>query len=458
MSFDTASLCRTLWRWHFYAGLFALPFVLLLAVTGAAYLFKPEIERWEERAFHNLPTDNAVTPGVQTAMALEAFPGARLHSYRLPERPGDAAAIHLALADGNSMRDVFVSPQGAVLGSLDPARRLMELDKRIHGQLLLGKRGSWLVELAASWAIVLVLSGLYLWWPRGQGMAGILWPRLGAGGRTLWRDLHAVTGFWISALVLMLLVTGLPWAGVWGDAFKAVRAEFGWVSGEQDWTLGGEAPPAPDGGLHEGHDHPAMGQRASGAAPPLPVLLEGLDPMVATAAAERLAFPVFVTPPGAPGRFGRPGAMVWSVRSDAQNRPLRTTITYEATTGRELSRQGFADDHPVDRIVGYGIAWHEGQLFGWVNQLVGVLTALGLVTLAVSGFVMWRRRKPAAALGAPPAAAARAHPAGLVAILLVLAAMLPLLALSLLLLWLFERLALPRAPRLAAWLGVPVAR
>src|SRR3546814_2780990 len=99
------------------------------------------------------------------------------------------------------------SPQGEGLGSLAPESRLMELDKRIHGQLLLGKRGSWLVELAASWAIVLMLSGLYLWWPRGRGLAGVVWPRLKSGRQVVWRDLHAVTGFWVSGLALVLLIT-----------------------------------------------------------------------------------------------------------------------------------------------------------------------------------------------------------------------------------------------------------
>src|SRR5690606_8019068 len=210
---------RMIWRWHFYAGLFVIPFVLILAVTGAAYLFKPQVERWEERAFHNLPTSDAATPQRQVDAALAAFPGARFSSYRLPERTGDAVMIHLAMPDGRSMRDVFVSPQGKVLGSIAPDSRLMELDKRIHGQLLLGPRGSWLVELAASWAIVLVLSGLYLWWPRGRGLAGVVWPRLHGGKRIVWRDLHAVTGFWICGLVLVLLVTGLPWTGLWGSAF-----------------------------------------------------------------------------------------------------------------------------------------------------------------------------------------------------------------------------------------------
>ncbi|GAA0728915.1 PepSY-associated TM helix domain-containing protein [Sphingomonas japonica] len=452
LTIDRAAFHRTIWRWHFYAGLFVIPFVLLLAVTGSFYLFKPQVERWEERAFQGLPTTASVGPRAQVDAALAAFPGARFASYRLPERSGDAALVHVALPDGAGMRDVFVAPQGRVLGNIAPDDRLMEIDKRIHGELLLGKRGSWLVELAASWAIVLVLTGLYLWWPRGRGLAGVVWPRLRGGRRVFWRDLHAVTGFWISGLVLVLLVTGLPWAGVWGSAFKAARGELGWVQGPQDWTLGGAAPVAAAADLHASHDHAAMVAGVSSAAAPQAAGI-GIDAVVARAAAERLAFPVIVTPPGGPGRFGKPGAPVWTVRSDAQNRPLRSTITYDPATGREISREGFADGHLADRVVGYGIAWHEGALFGWVNQLIGVLTAIGLATMAVSGFVLWRRRKPPGSLGAPPAAALPARMGGVAAILIALAALLPLLALSLAGLWLFERLLLPRLPGLARWLS-----
>ncbi|KTT74283.1 hypothetical protein NS334_05695, partial [Sphingomonas endophytica] len=40
-----ADLQRAVWRWHFVAGVLVLPFLLWLAVTGALYLYKPEIER-----------------------------------------------------------------------------------------------------------------------------------------------------------------------------------------------------------------------------------------------------------------------------------------------------------------------------------------------------------------------------------------------------------------------------
>jgi uncharacterized iron-regulated membrane protein len=35
---------RTLWRWHFYAGLFVMPFLIVLAITGTLYCFQPQIE------------------------------------------------------------------------------------------------------------------------------------------------------------------------------------------------------------------------------------------------------------------------------------------------------------------------------------------------------------------------------------------------------------------------------
>ena len=54
-------LYRTIWRWHFYAGLLVIPFILMLSVTGAAYLFKPQLDRWEERDWRGLSVQDACT-------------------------------------------------------------------------------------------------------------------------------------------------------------------------------------------------------------------------------------------------------------------------------------------------------------------------------------------------------------------------------------------------------------
>jgi uncharacterized iron-regulated membrane protein len=439
---------RMIWRWHFYAGLFVLPFLITLSISGALYLFKPQIERWEERDFQRLPVATSVTPSRQVDAALAAYPGAHVLDYRLPEKAGDAAMVRAAVPTRDEVREIFVAPDGEVLGSLAPDDRIMTIVKTIHSQLLIGKTGNWLVELAACWAILLILSGLFLWWPRGRGVAGVLWPRLRRGRPVFWRDLHAVTGLWISALALVLLLTGLPWTDVWGSAFKAVRGEMGWVKGSSPWATDEEgllaaADPHADHGTH--HQVGPVAVDVGSFSPAV------FDAMVLRAQTEQLAFPAIVTPPGAPGRFGVPGEMAWTIRSDAANVPLQQTIRFDLDGRSELSRERFGDSHVIDRVVGYGIAWHQGQLFGRFNQAVGVLTAAGLVTLAISGFVLWRQRKPSGWLGAPPAVE-RLDRRGL-ALMLGLALLLPLLAISLTVIWIIEKIAFPRLPRLAAWLG-----
>ena len=420
-------LYRTIWRWHFYAGLFVLPFILILSVTGSIYLFKPQIDRWEESAYRGLGTQGAVSPDRQLAAVMAANPGARFNDYRLPREPGDAAMIQISRSDG-SQREVYVSPRGKVLGSLDPEARIEAVVSRIHGSLLIGTWGDRLVELAASWTIVMILSGLYLWWPRPFRLAGMVWPRLTLRGRPLLKDVHRVTGFWVAGLVLVMLASGLPWAGAWGGAFKWARAELGLVKGPQDWKIGA------DGG-HAGH-HGAMAMPMPPAATPpgLP-----LSAFVRKAGTERMAFPVLVLPPHAVQKFGPPTGDVWTVKSEAQNRWLNRRVSYDPATGTETGRSGFADQHLVDRIVNTGVAWHEGQLFGLANQLIGVATALALVSISVLGVIMWLKRRPSGEVGAPLAL----HGANLrwaIGLLVVLGLLLPLFGASLLLLFVADRI------------------
>jgi uncharacterized iron-regulated membrane protein len=430
---DGNATYRTMWRWHFYAGLFVLPFVLVLSVTGSIYLFKPQIDRWEERDYRGLATGGAVSPDRQLAAVMAAYPRARFDNYRLPERSGDCAMVQIGLADGRQ-REVFVSPQGRVLGAFDPEARISPTVGRIHGSLLLGKWGDWLVELAASWTIVMILTGLYMWWPRPLRLAGTFWPRLSLRGRPLLKELHRVTGFWIAGLVLVMLASGLPWAQSWGSAFKWARTELGLVQGPQSWKTG----PAAGGGHHHG-----------GAGAPRPAVQAGLplSAFVAKARGERMAFPVVILPPNAPQRFGPPSANVWTVRSETQNRPLTRQVTYDPATGAETGRRGFADTHLVDRVVNTGIAWHEGQLFGLANQLIGVATAVALVAISVMGALMWLRRRPKGRLGGPPPVKG-IRPRWAIPALVAAGIALPFFGASLIVLALLDRvLAASRRPR-----------
>jgi uncharacterized iron-regulated membrane protein len=110
----------------------------------------------------------------------------------------------------------------------------------------------------------------------------------------------------------------------------------------------------------------------------------------------------------------------------------------------------------IDRVVGYGVAWHEGHLFGIVNQVIGVCTALMLSALSLTGFILWRRRKPAVTLGAPAPSKLPVRMGGVVTLTLLLSVLLPMLAISLALVLALEFAVLRRLPATARWLGLPV--
>ena len=445
---------RAVWRWHFYAGLFSMPFVVILSISGALYLFKTEIEAWNDRPYDGLTV--AGTPAsaeAQVRAAVAAFPGSVPTGYEVPQESGSSARVMLR-SEGETLR-VYVHPETcAVLHSVRENDRLMRQLFRLHGELWMGDRGSNLVELAASWTIVMIVTGLYLWWPRnGRGLGGVLYPRLRKGSSIFWRDLHSVVGIWVSGLALFLLVSGLPWAKFWGTYFKTARQWTGTAVAQQDWTVGSDRSAAPSrgdsggGGEHAGHGGGGggRGRRGGGA---MPKDLGGFDRVLAAVLPLGLPHPVVIAPPAlATGTD-------WTAKAMTPNRPLRVNLVVNGTTGEIVSREDFGDRHLVDRVVGYGIAAHEGRLFGWPNQLLGLMTAAGLVLLSVSGWILWWRRRDAGVLGAPRVLRGPQFSLGLLLCIGLLAIFLPLFGGSLLLVFLLERGLLCRLPRVRHWLGL----
>jgi uncharacterized iron-regulated membrane protein len=413
---------RTVWRWHFYAALLCVPFVIFLSLTGAIYLFKPQIEGWMDRSYEGIaPVQEHRVLSEQVRAVLDSHPKATGIHVELPRE--ERGATRVILKEGDKQWRVMVHPVSlAVMAVRDEELGLMRQIKQLHGQLKIGTWGSYLVELAACWTIIMILTGVVLWWPRNAtGFAGVLYPRWKKGGRIWWRDVHSVLGVWVSFFAIFLILTGLPWAKFWGNYFRSVRQSTGLSSISQDWTVGGKEVSAAQrvegeggrGGEHAEHGDSAQGESVSrgssvsgskrggksgsgrpGSGAPIPRDLSGFDRAFEIARAERLAYPVLLTPPVA-------GKEEWTVASDAQNRLLRETLRFDGVTGEIHSRDGFREKHWIDRAISIGIAAHEGQLFGIWNQLLGLLTTLGLIALSCSGVWMWWRRRSPGSMGIP---------------------------------------------------------
>lgn len=450
-------LYRAIWRWHFYAGLIVAPVLLILAVTGAIYLFNDEID---DALYPHLrfvmPHDGAVPPSRLIAAALAVHPGAATR-IDLPAAADRPAVVFVTPATGDPVRVAVDPGRGRVLGATVYARTLVGFADRMHGSLTIGPLGDLIVELAACWALVLIASGLYLWWPRGRGrsLAGIAYPRLRASGRMVWRDIHAVTGAWAVALIAFLIVTGLPWAGVQGEVLKRAAGALGVgypeshrgytpptsgtmkaALGTAPWTLEDAPMPVSDGGGHAGHGGHAMPPAGDGAA------VAGTDRIAATLARDHAlpgGYRLFL-PDGPTGVYT---AFTYPDRPQGQR-----TLYFDRWSGGLIRQVGYADYGWAARAIELGVQLHMGNYFGRINQLVMLATCVAIVLLVLSGVTMWWRRRPKGRLAAPPAAPG-ADLRVAAAILVAMGLALPVFGLSALALLAADRLAATVQRRLA---------
>jgi len=217
----------------------------------------------------------------------------------------------------------------------------------------------------------------------------------------------------------------------------------GTLDGPVDWTIGGRKS-ADDPMLGEHAGHMGMTMEHHGPRP------GELNRAVAVAATLSFAPPVLVSPPGK-----QPHG--WTISSDAADRPLRAQAVVDGATGAVLARKDFGERHWIDRAVGYGIATHEGQLFGIANQVLITLGALMLMTLSVSGAISWWRRRPTGRLGAPLPLSRPRFGGALIATIVALGLAMPLFGGSLLVVVAVER-GLKRWSSAARWLGLRTIR
>ena len=451
MSKPKVSFYNLAWRWHFYAGLFVIPFMILLSLTGIIYLFKPQLDPLMYPELLNVQSAGTPLSADQLLQRLhEALPAAEVSKY-LPPVGAERSAQFVASLDGRAT-NLFVDPySGVLLGTQDAQNNFQAITRALHGELLIGTFGDRLIELAAGWGVVLVVSGLYLWWPRGQGGAGVLWPRLSARGRLMWRDLHAVTGFWGSALLLLMLLTGMTWTGFWGAQFAGTWNHFPaamWDEVPQShvqarslnsaavqtvaWAV--ENTPLPQSDPHAAHH----GQQAPMA--PTAGGRIGLQQVVDTA--QRLG-----VQPGYSISLPRDDKGVFTVALFADDPRNDATLHLDQYSGQVLADIRWADYGLVARTVETGVMLHEGKMFGLANQLLMLAVCLLILLGAVSGLVMWWKRRPQGRIGVPPLRHDLPLWKGGVAIMFGLGMLFPLVGASLLLMlvlvldWLGQRLS-----------------
>ncbi len=473
---------RSVWRIHFYAGMFAAPFLVMMALTGLVILHTQPLQDALQGDLRTVAdTGDWVSFDEQAAAAQALEPDDPLIAMTVPRDDDVATAF-----GRESGTQVFVDPYDSeVLGVAHPDAGVVGFANRLHGQLNndrigvslptvsalwddgpLMRRyvvGDLVLEVLAVWGIVLVASGLYLWWPRKKaqpaGRGRRLWAiRWSKRGRARWRDLHAVPGVALSLVLLFMLMTGLPWSGYWGTNFSALANEL----------TPNSYLDAPNSGTPTKDSLNVFGNRItwnSGSNPvPNSVGLPtdgsaaaplSLDDVVAVRAKEAMkpgytiAFPV-----NAADEAGNPtyGAYMLSnswPRTTGQARDLYI----DQFTGEEIAEQVAGGNGAVAYATDTLVSTHMGTQLGLFSRVVMTLGCVSTVWSVISAMVMyWKRRRPGS-VGLPRRPLDVRIANRLLALAVVIGVLYPVWGATALAVLLFDRFVIRNVPRLRVAFG-----
>lgn len=414
---------NTFWRWHFYAGLCITPFLLMLSISGILYLFYPEVEtNINHEAL--LGQTNQPTQSLQEGIddILSENPG--WHVMKVSFLDGDYNTRVSLMGPNDQDKVVYLDHHNHIQASLNPASLFSNWTRTLHSSLLTNNTWvNYLIEILACWMIFLILTGVILTFMRRY-----MTTKKTTIKRKKRAQLHAVLGTVMALPLLILVLTGLPWAGfvggkIYGFAMHHEVVGFPHAVGSPP-TSNNEIPWAT---RQESTKSTSSGETLK------------IKDVVNIAKENNFTKPYSITVP-----MDKKGTYVISKSSGSGVTGLDVSPFNERTmhidqfSGMKLAIYDYKDYGWLGKLITIGIPLHEGHLFGWVNKAVNVIVAGSIVVLSIYGIWIYIMRKLPGKLSAPKAQPYSKYTLIFLLLLIVLGMMLPLFGLTLIAIALIE--------------------
>ncbi len=219
------SLLRRINNWlHLWLGLASGLIVFVVSLTGSIYTFQKEIKDFTERwRFVEARRQPFAPPSALLAEAQKHFP--KKAPTGLTYAPADQAAAVGFQSQVNGKRSfsvVFMNPYDAGFIKAETRGEAFSFFDFIldgHRNLWLPKKiGGRVVGIAILVFVVLLITGLVMWWPKKwkrKHLKPAFKIKFGAKPKRLNYDLHNVLGFYSLLVALVLAITGLVWSFSW---------------------------------------------------------------------------------------------------------------------------------------------------------------------------------------------------------------------------------------------------
>lgn len=355
---------------HLWLGLSLGALFVVLGLTGSALVFYVEIDA----ALHREARGDAASAGpgwdspvwdraLATARASRPDPRGEW-SFEATGQGGPIPARYYPPSHHgghHAEREMlWFSADGTAIVRSDPwGSYLMSWLYELHMHLLSGEPGRLIVGWSGFAILLLLASGMVVWWPRGSWRKALAFKRRAAQIRRL-RDIHKLAGLWSLLPLLLLVATGVLLAlpDVKASLFAA--------------TIG--PPPA--------------------AASPGPAAGGGQRIAISAAlAAARRALPdarlAFID---VPGEGDKPIRMRVQVPGDPHLRFPGSFIFVDQHSGQVLAIQDVRRGNAATAVNSWIRPIHDGSVGGLWGRVLAVILGFVPLLLFVTGLLHWRRR------------------------------------------------------------------
>lgn len=378
---------------HLWLGLLSGAVVLVVALTGSLLVFEKELDEWANQDFYFAPAPGGQRLTIDSLMhrVQAADPALRISEVEEVQNGQLRNVLVSGQKDGHTWIAAVNPYTGEVVRTVRHDQRFFTIVLHLHRYLLAGETGKAVTGVCCLIFLVLLVTGIVLWWPKRirqlKQRLQVKWS--GSRKRLNW-DLHAVGGFYAYLVLFVIALTGLTWSYKWFN--NGIFQLF-------------------DGRPMQRYTPPA--NRASG-----PVAY-GFYEQVYQEAVRRLPYK---------GKLSLllPKNDSLSVTVSKENFEASVTnvvdyLYFERGTVHLLKERLYENESlgmKVRRLV-YPI--HTGQIYGWPTKIIAFLVCLLAASLPITGLRIWlgRRKKARKATAASrpwavvsrPAAARTASPA-----------------------------------------------
>ncbi|MDT8398040.1 MAG: PepSY-associated TM helix domain-containing protein [Pseudomonadales bacterium] len=202
---QTLWLRRALFQVHLWLGIGFGLYLLVISVSGSAVVLRPQFSQWFTPSRVPSTAGEALRGQALEAKVAEVYSDAQVTTVAVSTIPG--RAVYVAMTrEGREYTRFFDPYTGTDLGETFPwPVRTMEWLVKLHDDLLLDRTGRQINGLGGMLLLLMLMTGLVLWWPgRAHWRNSLVIRRRSA--RSLFWQLHTVLGLWS---LLLLLVWGL---------------------------------------------------------------------------------------------------------------------------------------------------------------------------------------------------------------------------------------------------------